>query len=64
MAQEFSNPTRSQMPEISNPNSFGMEPLRELPIDGLNAVTAIGEGAWIGLSLVRRVALSLVCISN
>ena len=40
------------MPEIASPNSFGMEALDELTQDGFNAVTHMGQIAWIGLFLV------------
>lgn len=39
------------MPEITRPNSFGVEALHELTKDGFNAVTHMGQEAWVGLLL-------------
>src|SRR6185503_4546247 len=51
MAQEFSHPTRSEMPEIPSPNSFGMEAFHELAKDGFDAIAHVCQKAWIRLFL-------------
>jgi hypothetical protein len=52
MTQEFSHPTRDEMPEISSPNSFGVESLHQLANDGFNPVTHMDQEAWIRLFFV------------
>src|SRR5512144_1819660 len=52
MAQEFSHPARSQMPEITSPNAFGMKAFHKLAKDSFNAVAHVSEKTWIRLFLV------------
>jgi len=52
MAQEFSHPTRGQMPEIACPDPFGMETFHQLTKGGLYAVTDMSQKARARLFLM------------